>query len=60
MLHLVGFGMALARSLRPDDRGAAMVEYGLLLMLIAIVVVPALIVFGPLVADLYIDVINSF
>jgi pilus assembly protein Flp/PilA len=60
MLHLVGFGMALAGLLRRDDRGASMVEYGLLLMLIAIVVVPALIVFGPLVADLYTDVINSF
>lgn len=58
MLGHVGFGKALARSLRRDDRGASMVEYGLLLMLIAAVVVTALFVFGPLVAALYTGVVG--
>jgi pilus assembly protein Flp/PilA len=53
MLRLVGSGKALAGRLRHDDRGAAMAEYGLLLMLIAIVVIPALVIFGPQVAALY-------
>ncbi|MEV0287505.1 MULTISPECIES: hypothetical protein [unclassified Kribbella] len=56
MRQLVHFGKDVARG----DRGAAMVEYGLLLMLIAIVVVPALIMFGPAIADLYTAVIGSF
>jgi len=60
MLKLVGFIEALAGSLHRDDRGASIVEYGLLLMLIALVVVPALIVFGPIVAAWYTGVIGSF
>lgn len=60
MLHLVRFAKVLAGPLRRDDRGASMVEYGLLLMLIAIVVAPALVVFGPIVAGWYTSVIASF
>jgi len=57
MLKLVGFIEALAGSLRRDDRGATMVEYGLLVVLIAAVVVPALIVVGPVVAGWYTGVV---
>jgi pilus assembly protein Flp/PilA len=53
MCRFVSLGKALAGSLRHDDSGAAMVEYGLLLMLIVLIVVPALIVLGPRVAALY-------
>jgi pilus assembly protein Flp/PilA len=60
MLNLVGFVKALAGSLRRDDRGAAMVEYGLLVVLIAVVVVPALIVLGPIVAGWYTGVAGAF
>ncbi|MFI7063282.1 Flp family type IVb pilin [Kribbella sp. NPDC050124] len=56
MRQLLRFGSQAAHG----DRGAAMVEYGLLLMLIAIVVVPALILFGPAIAQLYTDVVGSF
>ncbi|MEI8411426.1 MULTISPECIES: Flp family type IVb pilin [unclassified Kribbella] len=58
MLHLVGFGRAVVRSVR-HDRGATMVEYGLLVVLIAVVVVPALIVLGPAVAAWYTGVIGN-
>lgn len=46
--------------LRYDERGASMVEYGLLLTLVAVVVAPALVVFGPQVAALYTAVIGAF
>lgn len=36
----------LTDRLRRDDRGASLVEYGLLLALIAVIVVPALILLG--------------
>jgi pilus assembly protein Flp/PilA len=60
MLNHVRFVKALAGSLRRDDRGAAMVEYALLVMLIAVVVVPALIVLGPIVAGWYTAVVAGF
>ena len=46
--------------LRYDERGASMVEYGLLLTLVAVVVAPALAIFGPQVAALYTAVIGAF
>ena len=60
MLELVRFVRALAESLRHDDRGANLVEYGLLVTLIAIVVVPTVVILGPLVAALYAGVIGAF
>jgi pilus assembly protein Flp/PilA len=59
MLKLAGSIKTLAWSLYRDDRGATMVEYGLLVVLIAVVVVPALIVLGPAVAAWYTGVIGS-
>ena len=38
---------------RRDDRGATMVEYGLLVALIAVVVVPALLILGPAIVTLF-------
>ncbi len=43
------------QTLKAEDRGATMVEYGLLVALIAIVVVAALLVLGPAIADLFND-----
>lgn len=40
---------------RPDERGAGMVEYALLIALIAVVVITALSAFGGNVGDLYSD-----
>jgi pilus assembly protein Flp/PilA len=58
MLRLMEFCRALTGSLRRDDRGANMVEYGLLLMLIALVVTPVVFILGPLVAALYTGVVG--
>jgi pilus assembly protein Flp/PilA len=44
---------------RQDDEGASMVEYGLLVALIAIVVVAALLVLGPAIANLFNDASNN-
>ena len=60
MPELVRVLKAVAAFVRHDDRGANLVEYGLLATFIAIVVVPALIILGPLVAALYTRVIGGF
>jgi pilus assembly protein Flp/PilA len=60
MLKLARFVKALAHTLRSDDRGANLIEYGLLVTLIAIVVVPTLILLGPLVTALYTGVMAGF
>ena len=60
MLNHMRFVKTLAGSMRRDDRGAAMVEYALLVMLIAVVVVPALIVLGPIVAGWYTGILGGF
>ncbi len=44
---------------RRDERGATMVEYGLLVALIAVVVVPTLVVLGPAIATLFTTVAGS-
>ncbi|WP_432880134.1 Flp family type IVb pilin [Kribbella sp. CA-245084] len=38
---------------RRDERGATMIEYGLLVALIAVVVVPALLILGPAIVALF-------
>lgn len=42
-----------------DPRGQTLVEYGLLVALIAVVVIAALLVLGPAVADLFTNIANS-
>ncbi len=59
MRRFVGLVNALAGPLRRDERGSIMAEYGLLAMLIAIVVVPVLILLGPLVAGLFTGVVGG-
>jgi pilus assembly protein Flp/PilA len=41
---------------RDDEEGQTLVEYGLLLALIAIVVIAALIILGPIVSQVFTDV----
>ncbi|MEU4194826.1 Flp family type IVb pilin [Kribbella sp. NPDC026611] len=38
---------------RTNERGATMIEYGLLVALIAVVVVPALLILGPAIVALF-------
>lgn len=42
-----------------DEEGQAMVEYGLIIALIAIVVIAALLILGPRVAQLFNDAAES-
>ena len=49
----------LARFYREDEEGQTLVEYGLLLALIAIIVIVALIFLGPIVSQLFQNVGTS-
>ena len=49
-------GTLLARLRRPDEDGQTLVEYGLLLALIAIIVIVALLFLGPIVSQIFSDV----
>jgi pilus assembly protein Flp/PilA len=49
----------LAHLRREDEEGQTLVEYGLLLALIAIVVIAALVILGPLVSGIFTTVGNS-
>ncbi|TCN29169.1 pilus assembly protein Flp/PilA [Kribbella orskensis] len=60
MLNLAGFVKTLAGKVMRDDRGATLIEYGLVAALIVLVVVPTVIILGPLVAALYTGVIGAF
>jgi len=49
----------MVRSGLQSDEGASMVEYGLLVALIAVVVIAGLIVLGPAIRDLFIGVAGN-
>jgi len=49
----------LARFSREDEEGQTLVEYGLLLALIAIIVIVALLFLGPIVSQIFSNVANS-
>ena len=49
----------LARFHREDEEGQTLVEYGLLLALIAIVVIAALVVLGPIVSGIFDEIGDS-
>jgi pilus assembly protein Flp/PilA len=49
----------LARFQSEDEEGQTLVEYGLLLALIAIIVIVALLFLGPLISDIFSNVGNQ-
>lgn len=49
----------LAHIRRDDEEGQTLVEYGLLLALIAIVVIAALLILGPIVSGIFTEVGTS-
>ncbi len=55
---MLDFIKAWVQTLR-EEQGAAMVEYGLLVALIAVVVIAALLILGPAIADLFTTVAGS-
>ncbi|MDA8439618.1 MAG: Flp family type IVb pilin [Propionibacterium sp.] len=63
MNNLTAFVSTMLSVLRPrvdsKDKGATMVEYGLLVALIAMVVIAALVILGPAIKDLFTNVANS-
>ena len=50
---------SLTDRLRRDDRGASLVEYGLLVALIAVVCIPVLLLLGPAIAGLFTTVLGA-
>ena len=56
---LLAYVQTYTKQLRRDDRGATMVEYGLLVALIAVVVVPALLILGPAIVALFTGVAGN-
>ena len=56
---MISRGKALMRN-RIRERGQGLVEYGLILLLIALVVLVALTVFGQSVSSLYSQVVSSW
>ena len=44
---------------RRDERGATMIEYGLMVALIAMIVVPALLILGPAIVTLFTNVAGA-
>ena len=58
MIHMV-ISNLLGYLRRDDEEGQTLVEYGLLLALIAIVVIAALVVLGPIVSGIFTEVGDS-
>jgi pilus assembly protein Flp/PilA len=58
MIRLV-ISNLLASLRRDDEEGQTLVEYGLLLALIAIVVIAALVVLGPIVSGIFDEIGDS-
>ena len=58
MIHMV-ISNLLGYLRRDDEEGQTLVEYGLLLALIAIVVIAALVVLGPIVSAIFDEVGDS-
>ncbi|MGW5195010.1 Flp family type IVb pilin [Kribbella sp. NPDC004138] len=59
MRELMWFVKAAGRSVRRDDRGATMLEYGLVATLIAVVAAPLVAILGPAVAALFAGVFGA-
>lgn len=59
MTWLLGLYFRIITPREDEDRGAAMVEYGLLISFIAVAVIAVLIVLGPAIADLFQQVVDA-
>ncbi|MEU4604442.1 Flp family type IVb pilin [Kribbella sp. NPDC023972] len=57
--NLLVYVLTYTKQLRRDDRGASMVEYGLLVALIAVIVAAAAGPLGTAIAGLFTDVTNQ-
>lgn len=59
MLYVWSWMQTLGAKLRDRDEGASMVEYGLLVALIAVVAIVGVALLGPKLSDLFTDVANT-
>ena len=57
--NLLTYVQTAVQQTRRDERGATMIEYGLMVALIAMIVVPVLVLLGPAIAALFTDVITN-
>ena len=57
--NLLTYVQTAVQQARRDERGATMIEYGLMVALIAMIVVPALLILGPAIVGLFTDVAGS-
>jgi pilus assembly protein Flp/PilA len=59
MTQLISLIVSRLEAARADDRGATMVEYGVLVALIAAIAIPVIILLGPEVAGAFQDVVDA-
>ena len=57
--NLLTYLQTAVQQTRRDERGATMIEYGLMVALIAMIVVPALLILGPAIVGLFTDVAGN-
>ena len=57
--NLLTYVQTAIQQTRRDERGATMIEYGLMVALIAMIVVPALLILGPAIVALFTDVAGN-
>ena len=57
--NLLTYVQTAIQQTRRDERGATMIEYGLMVALIAMIVVPALLILGPAIVGLFTDVAGN-
>jgi len=53
LVSMVAFIAGVKNRLTREEKGATMVEYGLMVALIAVVVIAALLILGPAIANLF-------
>ncbi|WP_328525499.1 Flp family type IVb pilin [Kribbella sp. NBC_00359] len=57
--NLLTYVQTAIQQTRRDERGATMIEYGLMVALIAMIVVPALLILGPAIVTLFTNVAGN-
>ncbi|MDV8146726.1 MULTISPECIES: Flp family type IVb pilin [Arthrobacter] len=59
LVSMVAFIAGVKTRLTREEKGATMVEYGLMVALIAVVVIAALLILGPAIANLFTGVAGN-
>ncbi|MDR6505368.1 Flp family type IVb pilin [Arthrobacter oryzae] len=59
LVSMVAYIAGVKNRLTREEKGATMVEYGLMVALIAVVVIAALLILGPAIHDLFVAVAGN-